>query len=148
MKRNLLIVTLAAFLILSGCSNTNETSGTVEQNLASLQYNLAHKYYYGDGVLQNYSQAASLYLKSAELGHAQAQIFLGYMYEDGLGVTQSYSEAIIWYRKAAEQDLANAQNNLGDMYRDGEGVAGGDVEAVKWSQMRPQGNCVVGDVDL
>lgn len=58
----------------------------------------------GQGVAQNYQQAASWYRKAAEQGDATAQRLLGFLYEEGQGVAQDYSQAMTWYRKAAEQD--------------------------------------------
>jgi TPR repeat protein len=57
----------------------------------------------GQGVAQDYAEAATWYRKAAEQGYAPAQCKLGTMYSQGHGVTQDYAEAMKWYRKAAEQ---------------------------------------------
>ncbi|SHO20369.1 TPR repeat protein [Moritella viscosa] len=67
MKRKLLLATLTASIVLSGCSNTLVTPEIAKHNQAASEYNLANNYYYGDGVIQNYSKAVDLYRKSAEL---------------------------------------------------------------------------------
>ncbi len=54
-------------------------------------------------------QAAGMYLKAANAGHALAQNNLGVMYANGRGVEQSDVKAGEWYRKAAEQGDKTAQ---------------------------------------
>ncbi len=98
-------------------------------------------YYGGNGVPQNYGEAAGWYRKAAEFGHAEAQYSLGWMHDKGQGVPQDDAQAVVWYRKAAEQGNAQAQFNLGWMYRNGRGVPQSDTEAVKWyRKAAEQGN--------
>ena len=66
----------------------------------------------GQGVSQDYKEAASWYRKAAEQGYDKAQQYLGWCYEKGLGVSRSRSEAIKWYRKAAQQGLDGAKDKL------------------------------------
>jgi TPR repeat protein len=86
----------------------------------------------GQGVVQDYKEAAKLYRKSAEQGNQFAQSNLGAMYGNGLGVIQDYKEAVKWYRKSAEQGYAMAQYNLGAMYANGNGVIQDNVYAYMW----------------
>jgi TPR repeat protein len=62
----------------------------------------------GQGVPQDYTEAARWYRKAAEQGDASAQCNLGYMYDRGRGVPQDYAEGARWYRKAADQGHASA----------------------------------------
>jgi TPR repeat protein len=96
------------------------------------QYKLAEKYYYGNGIAQDYAEAGNWYRKAAEQGHADAQYSLGLIYEYAKGVAPDLVEAVKWLRKAAEQGHSAAQNNLGVAYARGEGVAQSYTEAVKW----------------
>ena len=80
-----------------------------EQGDANSQYQLGRMYDRGQGVAQNYAEAAIWYLKAAEQGYAQAQTNLGILYQNGRGIAQDYGEALKWYRKATDQGLANAQ---------------------------------------
>jgi hypothetical protein len=89
-------------------------------------------YYNGDGITQDYAEAAKWYQKAAEQGNASAQANLGYMYERGDGVAQDDTVAVKWYRQAAEQGHASAQNNLGNIYYNGKGVTKDDAQALKW----------------
>lgn len=66
----------------------------------------------GQGVDQNYNEAAALLQQAAYQGLAQAQNNLGALYENGLGVTKSQKQAKEWFHKAAEQGHVSAQNNL------------------------------------
>jgi len=85
-------------------------------------YQQGEKYYFGEGVPQNYAEAIKWYRKAAEQGHADAQFRLGICYGDGKGVPQDYTEAVKWLRKAAEQENAHAQFCLGVSYEDGKGI--------------------------
>ena len=99
---------------------------------ARAQYELGFMYERGNGVPQDYKEAASWYRKAAEQGNAPAQFYLGQMYDVGKGVPQGYEEAASWYRKAAEQGEALAQLYLGFLYAHGQGVPVDRVQAYKW----------------
>ena len=92
---------------------------------------LAH----GEGVEQDYAQAAKFYQSAAEKGHVAAQYNLAYLYEHGLGVAHDFKQAATWYRKAALQGDAEAQNNLGVLYATGRGVPHRDADAVHWYRL-------------
>ncbi len=92
------------------------------------------KYYFGQGVKQDYAKAVRPYTLAAEQGHAHAQCNLGAMYGNGQGVAKDEVKAVEWYRKSAEQGNALAQSNLGWMYDNGRGVVKDDVKAVKWTR--------------
>ena len=96
------------------------------------QYNLGLMYFAGQGVPQDYGQAAKWFRKAAERGDAPAQYSLGLIYQAGQGVGRDALEAAMWYRKAAEQGYVYAQSILGFMYGDGEGVPTDYVEAYLW----------------
>ena len=76
----------------------------------------------GDGVEQDYVQAASWWKIAAEQGHARSQHNLALMYEKGQGFPRDFAEAAKWYRMAAKQGNAGSQNNLGALYESGTGV--------------------------
>jgi hypothetical protein len=105
------------------------------------QFNLGLMYDKGQGVPQDYAEAAKWYRKAAEQGNAEAQYNLGMMYYAGQGVPQDHAVAAKWYRKAAEQGNASAQFNLGLMYDKRQGVPQNFPEAVKWyRKAAEQGN--------
>ena len=81
---------------------------------------------------QDIPEAAHLFRKAAEQGHARAQRFLGGMYREGTGVAQDHREAVRWYRKAAEQGHTGAQVSLGAMYAKGHGAAQDYVQTQIW----------------
>jgi TPR repeat protein len=99
--------------------------------IIAAQNRLGYMYYAGQGVAQDYAEAARLYGLAAEQGHAASQFDLGTMFENGEGVAQNDAEAVRLYGLAAAQGHANAQNSLGYMYYAGEGVAQNDAEAVR-----------------
>jgi len=89
-------------------------------------------YHYGQGVPQDYHQAASWYDKAAQQGNALSQAHLGYMYETGLGVALDRKQALDWYRKAADQGDTYSQISIGNMYEHGEGVKQDYGRAMQW----------------
>ena len=99
---------------------------------ATAQFNLGVLYHDGEGVPQNYTQAAVWFRKAAEKGNADAQYSLGVLYDLGHGVPNDYAQADILFRKAADQGHARAQYNLAYAYRHGQGVEQDSVEAAVW----------------
>lgn len=95
---------------------------SAEKGDANAQFQLGRKYDSGEGVPQDYSEAAKWYLKAAEQGHLDAQYTIACLYREGLGVTQDYSKAVRWFTNAAEKGHAPSQTNLGMMYIEGLGV--------------------------
>src|SRR2546428_550692 len=95
---------------------TRKLRQEAEQGHVEAQFNLGLMYLDGQGIPQDFTQAAQWFRKVAEQGAAAAQFNLGGMYEHGVGVPQDSAQAIQWYRKAAEQGYAQAQFNLGVMY--------------------------------
>ena len=83
----------------------------------------------GQGVDQDYQEAAKWYQMAVDQGNALAQYNLGLMSFDGKGVTQDHEAAAKLYRLAAEQGLASAQYALGWMYANGRGVEQDHVRA-------------------
>ena len=79
------------------------------------QFAIGNKYYNGEGVARDYSEAVKWFRRAADKGNIDAQFQLGLMYETGKGVSD-YSEALNWYRLAANQGNSDAQYNLGHMY--------------------------------
>ena len=103
-----------------------------ENGDASAQYTLGVMYYNGNGVPQDYQEAAKWYLLAAEQGDADAQSFLGVIYYNGKGIPQDYQEAMKWHRLAAEQGAPYSQYTLGVMYISGNGVPQDAQKAMKW----------------
>lgn len=84
----------------------------------------------GDGVEQDYVQAANWWKIAAEQGHARSQHNLALMYENGQGVPLDFAEAAKFYRMAAEQGYASSQNNLAVLYESGTGVPQDNIIAL------------------
>jgi len=80
-----------------------ELSPLAEAGNASAQYHLAYMYAEGEGVPQDYGEAAKWFRSAADQGMVAAQSSLGGLYERGEGVPQDNQEAIRWYRSAADQ---------------------------------------------
>jgi len=68
-----------------------------EQGLVAAQMSLGVLYEKGEGVGQDYAEAARWYLKAAEQGHAEAQLNVAMLYEQGIGLPLDPDEARRWY---------------------------------------------------
>jgi uncharacterized protein len=106
-----------------------------ERGYAGAQYNVGVVYANGQGVPQDYVEAAKWCRLAADQGLAVAQYTLGWMYANGQGVKQDYVEAAKWYRLAADQAYAAAQYRLAIGYANGQGVRRDYVEAAKWNRL-------------
>lgn len=96
------------------------------------QFNLGMMYVRGEGVSQDYKEAAKWLRNPAEQGYDVAQFTLGEIYAGGKGVDQDYGEAASWYLRAAEQGNAQAQRRIGLMYTEGKGVRYSPRDAERW----------------
>lgn len=83
----------------------------------SAQWRLGFLYQYGDGVQQNFAQAAKWYRLSATQGIPDAQYRLGRFYTEGKGVKKDNVEAYFWLALAKKEErwdesLANLAGNV------------------------------------
>src|SRR6266851_4444386 len=114
---------------------------------AQAQFALANHYYRGLGVPQDYTQALTWYLRSANQGFAPAQNQLGNMYQHKFGVPRDYKRALAYYRSAVSQGYAqarewylraaghgnsDAENQLGYFAEEGWGQPQNYAEALSW----------------
>ena len=86
---------------------------------AEVVFNLGVMYEKGEGVDQDYKEAAKWFTKAADLGHMISKYNLGNLYENGFGVKQDFEKAFKLFELAAEQGYPEAQNALGIMYAGG-----------------------------
>ena len=114
--RTLLVLALLSFGLTAFAQDMATTKQKAEQGDAAAQLFLGILYKDGQGVPQDYAQAAIWFRKAAEQGDAGAQFMLGASYANGKGVPQDYAQAAVWFRKAAEQGNATAQILLGILY--------------------------------
>lgn len=106
------------------------------------QKSLGYKYYYGEGLSQDYTKAIYWYKASASHGYSVALYNIGICYQQGTGVTQSYTEAFKWFLRAAEKGDADAQYNVGVYYKNSKYGIGVDYkESFRWlKEAIKQGN--------
>lgn len=79
---------------------------------ALAQYYLAMMYLRGQGVEQNYEEAAKWFRQAAEQRIKQAQYQLAKLYMAGRGVPRDYEYAYAWYRAGAEHQHQGAMAEL------------------------------------
>ena len=87
-----------------------------EQGDANAQSSLGWRYWSGNGVPQDYKEAAKWCRLAAEQGFINAQGDLARAYFNGEGVSKDYKEAAKWARLAAAQGDKISQLLLGDCY--------------------------------
>ena len=109
---------------------------------AQFQYDLAQRYFKGDGVEKDEKTGIKLLHMAAEQNHARACDMLGWLYRDGNhGTRQNYKKAAEWYQRAAELGHSSSQHYLGVMYSLGRGVRKDGNKAVEWiGKAADQGN--------
>tara|TARA_B110000438_G_scaffold246346_1_gene247862 strand:+ start:59 stop:538 length:480 start_codon:yes stop_codon:yes gene_type:complete len=79
---------------------------------AAAQYNIGVMHEWGNGVLQDNSQALKWYKRSAVQFHKDAQNNLGALYSKGEGTDQSFVEALKWFIISAENGSEGGQKNI------------------------------------
>ena len=100
--------------------------------MAELQ--LGYQNEFGEGMPENFTEAARWYAAAAEHGNATAQRNLGSLYENGKGVPEDWVQAARWYRASAEQADPKGELALGRCYEFGMGVPQNRSQAVAWFQ--------------
>ncbi len=73
-----------------------------EQGVSHAQNVLGEIYMYGEGIPQDYDEAAKWFRLAAEQRHRRARFMLGVLYWSGDGVPQDYDKAVKWFRLADE----------------------------------------------
>lgn len=96
------------------------------------QFHLGAMYENGNGVPQDYAQAAIWYRKAADQGDAKAEYRLGVLYANGLGVPQDKTQAAGLFLSAAKEGYAPAYALIGGAYLTGDGVPIDYAEASFW----------------
>jgi uncharacterized protein len=109
-----------------------ELKASAEKGNPVAQNNVGAKFATGDGVAQDYRQAATWYEKAASAGYAVAQHNLGGLYEHGLGVDKDPAAAAVWYALAAEQGDGWAEVSLAHLHAKGLLVQNDLATAYRW----------------
>jgi len=86
-----------------------------EQGKAFAQNSLGDRYFFGEGVQQDFRQAVYWYEKAANQGNATAQYNLGICYRTGKGVNEDPQQAEYWFRKAASRGNKASKESLKSM---------------------------------
>jgi TPR repeat protein len=96
------------------------------------QMRLASFYAKGEGIPQDFAEAAKWLRRAADQGNGRAAFYLGVYNHRGQGVPQDDSQAVLWYTKAAAHGDAEAEYALGSHYERGEGVSKDSTQAIEW----------------
>jgi TPR repeat protein len=138
--------------------NFNDTLKKAECGDIEAQYALATAYYEGDGVEEDYAQAANWFRKAAESGCAESAYWLGMMYGHGRGLKEDVSESAKWYDKALilgindPSAIASEANCIADAFHFGKkGASRNYPEALRWYRLAVEGGlasaaCMLGNM--
>lgn len=102
-----------------------------QQNATAID-GLGNRYYDGDGIEKNISEAIKWYKKSAKLGMIHSMETLANCYDSGMGVGQDYEMSLVWRKRAAKLGSVDSTANVGWHYRYGKGVTRDYTEAMNW----------------
>ncbi len=103
-----------------------------ENGDAEAQFNLGILYDTGQGVRQDYQEAARWYQMAGDQGHPTALYNLGLLYFEGKGVERDRTVALALYRHSAQNGDSDAFSSIGYMYLYGLGVDEDPVEALAY----------------
>ena len=113
--RNLLIIllllTFSVMLFAQAAMSLDDLKRDASKGDTSAMFELASRYYHGEGIAKDPAMAAKWFLAAAEKGHAASQFGIAACYEEGLGVAQSQASAVYWMKKSADQGYYMAQAN-------------------------------------
>lgn len=126
------VETLATSATAEGPSALSTLRAYAEMGHILAQYQLAQRYYVGDGVARDLSLAALWFQRAADAGEPRSQLALAQLHAKGEGVSRSERWAAYWTRQAAESGFRDAQLQLGRMYERGQGVSKDEAEAYFW----------------
>jgi len=96
-------------------------------------------YAYGQGVPQNYKEAARWFRLAADQGDAVAQFFLGLSYANGSGVPQDYVQSHMWFNLAGaggEPNAAKARDSVAQKMTSAQ-IAEAQRLAREWKPTKP-----------
>ena len=106
---------------IGGFSELDQLMADAEAGDAVAQNNLGNRYYFGNGVEQDYARANELYRQAAAQGLAEAQSNLAWAYWNGEGVEVDDAEAMRLAQLAADQGNAIGVRLVGLGYFHGRG---------------------------
>lgn len=89
-------------------------------------------YYFGTGVVQNYSNALKWLRKAAGAGDGVSCYIIGVMYYNGEGVDEDYKLAWDWFKRGAAMLQSDCLYMLGVMCRDSNSPEGRHEDCIKY----------------
>ena len=104
MPARMILLLILGMLVLPSCQLDQlglSLRERAEQGDADAQFDLGLMNSKGEGVPQDYKEAARWFRVAAEQGHPSAQFDLGLTYNVGEAVPKDYIQAHMWYKLAA-----------------------------------------------
>ncbi len=112
--------------------SVDELRKSADAGDATAERDLGLIYENGNGVPQDFGEAAKWYAKAAVQDDPVAENNLGVLYRLGNGVPKDFTNSVKLYSKAAKKEFPPALMNLGIAYYNGEGVPADPVQAYAW----------------
>jgi TPR repeat protein len=101
---------ISAASIVAAEASQDSLQRQAEQGVPRAQAVLCAKYSYGQGVPQNYREAAYWCRRAADQGSPEGQYLLGLMYDKGQGVPRDFLLAYKWLDLAAARVSGNRRD--------------------------------------
>ncbi|HTK85964.1 MAG TPA: tetratricopeptide repeat protein [Patescibacteria group bacterium] len=116
---------------------------------AGAQEALGNRYETGNGVGQDYVEAAEWYRKAADQGITKAQKELGSLYARGLGVPRDYEEAYFWLSLSTDPLSVGANPELAEIsgYMRPDQRADVEKRLAEWKPSRKHGAAMANAVE-
>ena len=116
----------------TGSVSLADDQAAATQGKALGQFNLGARYYFGDGIAQDYAAALHWFQLSAAQGNSWGETGVGGINYFGHGVSPDYAIALHWYQLAAAQGNQWGQLGVGAIYYYGYGVPQSYATAMQW----------------
>ena len=126
MKRILITILALLICVTAGMAESEHKGGRNDDSMNLLNEGIA--FMNGNGVEQDYAQAAPWYEKGVEAGDLTSGYYLGLLYAQGLGVDQDYKKTAEYSASVAASEnksatgVVDAGHELAQMYEQGLGV--------------------------
>ena len=98
---------------------------------------MAERYRTGDGVLQSDTRALEMYIRAAELGHAQAYAHIGHCYDQGSAVEEDVPKSIEFFEVAAKKESIRAYRWIAEFH----GINGDNKKGFEYLNVAASAGC-------
>ena len=100
-----------------GKTNVKRLKKLTKKNNPEAFMQMAMRYKSGDGLMQSDTRSLEMYIRAAELSHANAYVSIGEFYKRGVAVEQNTSKALAFHEVGAKKGSVHAHYLLTKFHR-------------------------------